>query len=211
MIFPFIVINTQSSVFTTTPHSQQIILASSRTQSVEAAHTASDVPFYSQFVDISAPAWKKVGCGIASLAMIIDFYKPAVPVNTLLTRGIAAGAYTQNAGWSYKGLIALAQKYGLEGASYDLSKLGTNVALKKFKTLLNDGPVIASVHYKFDPHSSIPHLVVINRIEDDTLYYNDPAAKSGDKQISVTDFERGWKMRFIVFRPVVEKESGASV
>lgn len=33
------------------------------------------VPF-SQFADISAPEWRKVGCGIASTAMIIDFFNP---------------------------------------------------------------------------------------------------------------------------------------
>src|ERR1700690_2125492 len=82
-----------------------------------------DVPFYSQFKDITSPTWQKVGCGVASLAMVIDYYEPAVPVNTLLKQGIAAGAYLQSAGWTYKGLIQLAQKYGLSGNSYDLGAL----------------------------------------------------------------------------------------
>jgi ABC-type bacteriocin/lantibiotic exporter with double-glycine peptidase domain len=66
------------------------------------------------------------------------------------------------------------------------------------------------VHYKFDPKSTIPHLVVINGIKDNTLYYNDPAAKTGEKQISVTDFLRGWKQRFIVLRPL-NTDGGAVV
>ena len=159
------------------------------------------VPFYSQFQDIKEVPWQKVGCGITDLAMIIDYYKPAVSVNTLLTQGIAAGAYLQSAGWTYQGLISLGKKYGLDGTSYDLAKSDSAAAFNQFKKYLQDGPVIVSVHYKFDPKSTIPHLVVINGIVGDTLYYNDPAAKTGEKQISVADFLKGWKKRFIVMRP----------
>ena len=99
--------------------------------------------------------------------MLIDFYKPAVSVDTLLAQGIAEGAYLQNAGWTYNGLISIGKKYGLDGASYDFGATNPKTALAKFKTYLADGPVIASVHYRFDPKSTIPHLVVIDRIEGD--------------------------------------------
>jgi uncharacterized protein YvpB len=160
------------------------------------------VPFYSQFKDISSPKWQKVGCGVTSLAMIIDYYSPnAVSVETLLSGGIAAGAYT-DAGWTYSGLIALSKKYGLGGSSHDLSGSDSATALTQIKSSLSSGPVIASIHYKFDPNSTIPHLVVIDGIKDGVVYYNDPAAKAGEKQISVSDFQKGWKKRFIVIRPV---------
>lgn len=163
-----------------------------------------DVPFYSQFKDITSPAWQKVGCGVTSLAMVIEYYKPDTvsSVNALLKQGVAAGAYNKNAGWTYKGLIQLSKKYGLDGASYDLAKSGSKSALKQFEGYLENGPVIASVHYKFDPKSTIPHLVVINGIDaDGMLHYNDPAAKTGEKTISTSDFLKGWKKRFIVIRP----------
>jgi predicted double-glycine peptidase len=160
------------------------------------------VPFYSQFKDIASPPWQKVGCGVTSLAMVIDYYTPdAVSVNALLKQGIAAGAYLADAGWSYKGLISLSNNYGLGGSSYDLGKSSSNTALAQLETYVKDGPVIASVHYKFDPKSTIPHLVVIDGIASSTVYYNDPAAKSGELHISVADFVKGWKKRFIVIRP----------
>ncbi len=160
------------------------------------------VPFFSQFRDISSAKWQKVGCGVTSLAMIINFYSPGVvSVNTLLTQGIAAGAYLQKAGWTYAGLIGLSEKYGFDGDSYDLGKLSTVSAFAQFKESLTGGPVIASVHYKFDPKSTIPHLVVITGVEDDIIYYNDPAAKEGEKEISTADFLKAWKKRFIVVRP----------
>lgn len=178
-------------------------LATAKT-AVVATSSVPVVPFYSQFRDITSPSWQKVGCGIASLAMLVDYYKPAVPVDTLLTQGIASGAYLSNAGWTYKGLIGVGAKYGLVGTSYDLAGLGQQGAYTELKKYLKDGPVMASIHYKFDPKSTIPHLVVINAIKNNVVYYNDPAAKAGAGEISSEKFLLAWKKRFIVLRPAKE-------
>jgi hypothetical protein len=163
--------------------------------------TIPDVPFYSQFRDIHATEWKKLGCGVASLAMVIEFYHPGtVSVDILLKEGIAAGAYVKNAGWSHGGLALLASQYNLKGRGYDLSHLGMADAFAQFEKFLKEGPIIASVYYKFDPKSLIPHLVVINGIEGDRIYYNDPAGFTAGEEISVADFMRGWKKRFIVIK-----------
>jgi ABC-type bacteriocin/lantibiotic exporter with double-glycine peptidase domain len=180
--------------------------AAARPSGVVAQSSASivipTVPFYSQFTDITSPKWQKVGCGIASLAMIIDYYKPAVSVNTLLTQAVAKGAYNENAGWSYAGLIAVSKNYGLDGTAYDMGSSDTKTAFAALKKAVSNGPVIASVHYKFDPKSTIPHLVVIDGIKDEVIYYNDPAAKTGEKKISSADFLAAWKKRYIAMRPV---------
>lgn len=171
-----------------------------------------NVPFYSQFQDISSPKWQKVGCGIASLAMVIDYYdSDAISVDTLLEQAIASGAYQYDAGWKHKDMVLLSQRYGLDGDNYDLSMLNKAVAFERFKDFLKDGPVIASVHYKFDPQSTIPHLVVIDGFDGDVLYYNDPAANMGKKRISTGDFLKSWKKRFIVIRPVKEGKVVAKV
>lgn len=160
------------------------------------------VPFYSQFADISDPEWQKLGCGVASLAMLIEFYQPGiVNVNTLLKEGINAGAFIPGAGWSHRGLVLLAPKYGLEGATYDFSKLDTSAALVQLEKFLKEGPVIASVHYKLDPGNPIPHLIVVNGIKGNEVYFNDPASTSGGKTISIQDFMKAWKKRLIVARP----------
>jgi ABC-type bacteriocin/lantibiotic exporter with double-glycine peptidase domain len=152
------------------------------------------VPFYSQFKDIESPKWQSVGCGITSLAMVIDFYKPkAVSVNTLLKRGVASGAYDNDVGWNYGGLIKLSQKYGLGGVYYDLSKVSPSIAFAQFQNLLKNGPIILSVHNRFNPQSTVPHLVVIDGIDNNTVYYNDPAAKVGEKQIAIAHFLEAWK------------------
>ena len=163
--------------------------------------TAPVVPFFSQFTDIASPSWKKVGCGVTSLAMIIEYYRPGIiSVDSLLEEGIEAGAYLNDAGWTYAGLIGVSKKYGFVGESYVLGDLTKERAFAEFKKHLTEGPVIASVHYEFDPKSTIPHLVVINGIEGDVVYYNDPAAKGGNKTISTKKFLAAWKKRFIVVR-----------
>lgn len=161
------------------------------------------VPFFSQFADISASEWKKVGCGITSLAMLIDFYEPeAVTVDELLKQGIADGAYISDAGWSHAGLINLSHKYGLKGESHDLSGSTMDEAFATLTAELKDGPVMASVHYTFTPTNPIPHIVVVSGVRDGKVYYNDPAEKSGGGSISIAKFQGAWKKRYIDIRPV---------
>ncbi len=162
-----------------------------------------DVPFYSQFADISDPAWQKVGCGIASLSMLISFYEPQpLSVNNLLSEGIQKGAYLESAGWTYAGLISVAEDHGLTGKSYDLGGTSMENAFAKLETALADGPVMVSVHYTFEPTNPIPHLVIATGIEGDTLYYNDPAEQSGGGSLSTDKFKRAWKKRYIEFWPL---------
>ena len=170
-----------------------------------ASSSVPSVPFYSQFKDISSASWQKVGCGIASLAMVVDYYSTStISVNHMLSQGIKAGAYLNDAGWTYAGLILVGEKYGLYGKSYLLSSLTSKDAFVQLKNSLEKGPVIASVHYKFDPKNPIPHLVVVNGVDGDFIYYNDPASNGGAKKISIADFLHAWKKRYIVMRPVKE-------
>lgn len=163
--------------------------------------TVTSVPFFSQFDDISSPQWKKVGCGIASLAMLIEYHNPGAltSVDTLLQEGIDADAYLHNAGWTYAGLIGVSKKYGLDGTTHDLGGSSVDVAFEAFRKALTKGPVMASVHYTFVPTNPIPHLVIVTDIRGDTLYYNDPAEKSGGGSISLTQFKSAWKKRYIEF------------
>lgn len=159
------------------------------------------VPFYSQFTDISAPEWRKIGCGIASLAMLIDFYKPAVAVDTLLEEGITSGAYAGDAGWSHAGLIALAKDKGLTGEARYLTGESMSEAFSNLKQAVQEGPVMVSVHYTFEPTNPIPHLVVVTDIDEQGVHYNDPAEESGNGVITAEKFQNSWKKRYIAIRP----------
>jgi len=83
------------------PNTGETLISETTSATVVPESSTGHVPFYSQFKDITDPTWQKVGCGIASLAMLIDYYKPAVSVDSLLTEGITTGAYITSAGWSH--------------------------------------------------------------------------------------------------------------
>jgi len=159
------------------------------------------VPFYSQFADISNPSWQKVGCGIASLAMLMDYYGSAVPPDTLLKEGIAAGAYIESAGWSHAGLIALASSYGLSGETITLYEKTSEAAYQALNAAVAEGPVLVSVHYTFEPTNPIPHLAVITDVSNTHVYYNDPAEVTGGGVITKEKFQSAWKKRYIEIRP----------
>lgn len=136
--------------------------------------------------------------------MVIDYYTPdAVTVEGLLAEGIHAGAYQKNAGWIHAELISLSNQYGLHGRAYYLGGRTADAAFATFAASVAEGPVIASVHYKLEPTNPIPHMIVVTRIKDGQVYYNDPAARVGDKHIAVSAFQKAWKQKYIVLRPVV--------
>jgi hypothetical protein len=168
----------------------------------EARALVFSVPFYSQFADITSPTWKKVGCGIASLAMLIEFHTPGKlsSVDTLLEEGIDAKAYS-DAGWTYAGLIKISKKYGLFGETHDFGTSNMDTAFRAFEKALAKGPVMASVHYTFDPKNPIPHLVIITGVKEGMIHYNDPAEKKGGGSITITKFQNSWKKRYIEFYP----------
>ncbi len=159
-----------------------------------------DVPYLSQFNDITSPIWQKRGCGIASVAMVIEYYKSNdISLDTLLSDGINNDGYIDKIGWKHNILVKLSKKYNLDGLSYDLSNKSREMAFSKFSKDLAKGPLIASVHYTFDPKNIIPHLVVITDIKGDTIYYNDPALGKG--YLSKEKFINSWKKRYIKIHP----------
>ena len=159
------------------------------------------VPLFSQISDISSVAWQQKGCGVADVAMIVEFYKPkTTSVQEVLVEAIKGGAYVKNVGWSHEGLASLAIKHGLIGKTIDLSTLKNSAALSQFKNIVKKGPVIASIHRGFNPKSSFGHLVVITGFDDKLVYYNDPGKRDGIKTVALSDFMKGWKKRLIVIR-----------
>jgi uncharacterized protein YvpB len=140
--------------------------------------------------------------------MLTDFYKPDIAsVQTLLERGIASGAFVKGAGWTHEGLADLVKKYGLVGTTYELASSKNDEAFSKFKNVLNDGPVIVSIHRNFDSKNSNGHIVVVTGLDNDFVYYNDPGKRDGKKKISLDNFKNGWKRSFIVVRQPVAKSA----
>jgi hypothetical protein len=134
--------------------------------------------------------------------MLIGYHTGSpMDVDTLLATGIAADAFLPTAGWTHAGLIDLARPYGLTGASQSLAHLSADKALATLRTVVATAPVMASVHYTFEPTNPIPHLVVVTGIDDTSVYYNDPAEPAGEGVITIEKFQRAWKQRYISIQP----------
>ncbi len=161
-----------------------------------------NVPLYSQIADISSAEWKQKGCGVADVAMIVEYYKPhTTSVNEVLREGISSGAYVKNVGWSHEGLAGLAVKHGMTGRTFDLSEYNKENAFNQFQEIVKEGPVIASIHRGFNPKSSFGHLIVITGYDDNLIYYNDPGKHDGIRKVTISQFMAGWKRKLIVIRP----------
>lgn len=88
-----------------------------------------EVPFYSQIVnwrgeDSGFPneeeiqKWENNCCGIACARMVIDFFTGKKPTYwELLQIGLKKGAYIE-AGWIHKGLVSIAEDFGIEGTTH---------------------------------------------------------------------------------------------
>lgn len=161
-----------------------------------------NVPFYSQFQDIPRIEWQQEGCGIASMAMAMEYLKPksVSSLTALILQAVNSGAHTTE-GWKHKELAALAGLYGLSGKNYDFSDSGNPVAFDEFKKSLGGGPIIVSIHNKFDPKATLGHLVVVTGIDGEAITYHDPASGTKvEKTISTENFLKGWKKRWITVR-----------
>jgi len=170
-----------------------------------------NVPLYSQISDISWPDWKQKGCGVADVAMIIEYYKPkTTTVQKELEEGISSGAYQKNVGWKHDGLAALAKTHDLTGKVLDFSKYNKETSLSEFQNVIKEGPAIASIHRGFNAKSSFGHLIVITGFDDNFIYFNDPGKREGIRKVPVAEFMGGWKRKLIVIRPIEIKKEIAS-
>ncbi len=158
------------------------------------------VPARSQYHAISDLFWKQHSCGIVSLGMVLEFYKKNFKTyDQLLNQGIRMRIRQEGVGWIHAGLARLAQKYGLRGVSYDWYRNSDSDAFLKLTSLLEYGPVIASIYKNLNPKNG-GHLIVVTGYTNGHIYYNEPDShniKIIRRKVSKDRFVRGWKKRVI--------------
>ncbi len=67
--------------------------------------------------------WERKACGAVCIKMIIEYYyNQKVPIGIIVKKGIELNAYSEK-GWTHRGLVAIANYYGLSGNSYQNTKL----------------------------------------------------------------------------------------
>ena len=187
-----------------------------------------NVPFYSQIKNIENPSWQLEGCGVTSLKMVLDFYKPIKEsVDELFKLGVDLNGYSKEDGWYHHSLVQIARKFGLKGITRNWSihqDFLTSLRNRRFtkeeiqileKQLLEEGilgiinqlkqkhPVMASVKSGFSPNGS-GHLVVLIGLNKNGFILHDPFDQTKKGQAIEIDFEtfkQSWSKRAIVILP----------
>ena len=72
-----------------------------------------EVPHFVQFYNIKDGKWQGRSCGIASLAMILDYYGLPCDLDQLVKEGLKLDGYVRGVGWKHQAVVTLAKTQGL--------------------------------------------------------------------------------------------------
>lgn len=171
-----------------------------------------DIPYYSLSL---LKGFEGSGCGIVSLAMVLDFIsKKRTNIEKLKDEGLLVGARVSKYGWTQEGICSLARNKGLNAYFQEFRSVKVDLKNKSFKergVLVNSGidkirdlikkntPVIVSVSKGFNGNEET-HLVVVTGFNEKGFYFNDSRIKTGGKSIftSFSKFKKYWRKRILV-------------
>lgn len=179
--------------------------------------------YHSQWRDVVREEWRPRACGIAVLAMMLEYAKPGrdIPdLDRLIDDAVARGAHDPAIGWIHARLIALANEFdvALESRVYrakaaDEEEHLASKGLAEIAVELSAlRPVIASVRRGFSD-AGTPHMVVLSGAGEDVegkyFLVHDPDSKSEEgaqyRRVSREQFEKNWRKLAIFW-----KHSGAA-
>lgn len=165
------------------------------------------VPYSSQYLDIKDPHWVIRACGIANVKMALDYFGAHAPtLDKLIEEGVAMGAYGAS-GWYHDGLIAIAEKRGVEG--FREEDMDTAQGLKKIRESLKTNTlVIVSVVQMLLGRKKYHQVLLVGYREESGnikgLFYHDPAATDRDAgknlYVDVDVFKVYWRNKAIFLR-----------
>lgn len=162
-----------------------------------------DVPYYSQYLDISDAYWSPRACGFCCIKMIANFHNIETPEITEI-----ADTAKQEGGYGEHGIIhdwsvGYLNKIGLSaGREEKMCNDGSNEGiLKLISSLKNKNPVIVSVARERDGKKAFHQVVVTGFEEKDNevigFYINDSASKikgeGKDVYVPLENFLKEWR------------------
>lgn len=174
-----------------------------------------DLPYFSQHADVTDPEWRSRACGIACLAMIIEYYKKTgfKTLDSLIEHGVSIDAFTTQ-GWSHPRLVIMAHNYGVLGymeefrsgkPEYHEEFFGKGIE-KIVNHLKNGHPVIISTYRNWTEEGKFHMVVLTGYLADDNgiigFYYSDPDAADAEtgkgRFVDFNMFKERWR-RLVIF------------
>ncbi len=170
-----------------------------------------EVPFYSQFADVTLTEWQERACAPTCLKMVIDYLSDnnsKLSTDDLIKEGLEIGAYQDGVGWIHAGLLRIAHNHGICGYNEEFrsrDKEFENILVEKGiekirKTLESDVPVIISCSKNFDEVHKF-HQVVIVGFDENGFYYHEPHEKDSagaNRFVDAETFRTHWR-KFAIF------------
>lgn len=140
-----------------------------------------EVPYYSQFVDITDSFWMLRACGACALTMTVEAHGVRVPdILTLCNEAKDKGGYDMENGWLHDYLVTKAQELGLEA----YRKEGITDVVEIIDYLKKSNPVIVSVEKRVLEQKRFHMIVLVGYEEKDgtvtDFYYHE--SESTDKE-----------------------------
>jgi len=174
-----------------------------------------DVPYTSQYRDISDPYWKDRGCAVACAKMVLDMTEKEIPtLDALVLECKELYGYDPELGWTHVAISNLMKKYGVSSARKEYKMAGLfETGVQDIKDALRGGnPVMISAVRRWREETKF-HMVLFVGFEMEGneisgFYYHDPDTKEGEEGanlfVSFKTFERYWRRLAIFPRPKVE-------
>lgn len=164
-----------------------------------------DVPYYSQFEDVSDPYWMPRACGFCCIKMVLDYY--SISAGSIVELAQEA---EQNGGYGTSGLVHdyVVNFFTSKGlSSHREEKMEDAAGIANIQEQIQKGnPVIVSIVKKILGQTKF-HQVVFTGFEEENgtlkgFYFNDPEnlykEASKDKFVVLADFLNDWR-RMAIF------------
>ena len=173
-----------------------------------------NVPYYSQYLDVTNTMWQPRACGIACLKMILDTdYARSLTLDEMIDQGCAIGAHGEY-GWKHAGLVALARQYGTKlsraewrhGDTKSQDELNEEGIQFLITHLRSGRPAIVSAIKKFQEADKF-HMMVLTGFEEKEgvvigFYYHDSdfqvRGEGENLFVSIDTFRSKWR-RMAIF------------
>lgn len=169
-----------------------------------------EVPFYSQYTNVTDESWQNRACAMACLKMVMDFFAPNSNPNIdeLIEKGLQIQAYLDNVGWVHAGLCMLARNHGFAAYNEEFRSLDIEIeagliemGIRKIRSKLELGlPVIISCSKNFDEFHK-PHQIVLVGYDEVGFYYHEPETRDdsgANRYVELETFRNHWR-KFAIF------------
>lgn len=168
-----------------------------------------EVPYYSQYLNVTDPYWMPRACGMAAVKMVLDYHGKQTPaLEEMVKTGHADGGYSPS-GWLHDYFIAFLKAYGLD--AYRKEGMDEKEGLQEIRNALEaENPVIVSIVKHALEQTKFHMIVLTGFTEDDhgatrTLFYHDPEGTSEEqgaqREVDVGTFLSDWRKMAIFACP----------